>query len=225
MSKDWDIDLLYQQTIAKMLELRDPISKEKRKHFGIDSENSLGLTQAQLKEIAKGLPKNKKLAILFYKSGIYDAKLLTSKIFPASEMDLDLMEEWVENIETWEECDAFCMNVFCFTPWRVNLAMAWVKNESEFVRRAGFVLMACAGLKKVKANTDEIVSYLKLIESYSFDERNFVKKAINWALRQIGKRNEEWKKLALETAHTILNNQPQKGAQWIAKDAIRELTK
>lgn len=191
--------------------------------FGIGGQNVLGGPSIPvLRKMAKEVGKNHTLALGLWKSEIHEARLLASFVDNFSEVTSGQMEEWVRDFDSWDICDQVCSNLFDKTPYAWQKVFEWVEEEEEFVRRAGFVLMATLSVHDKDASDDNFTQFFPLIKKYSVDERNFVKKAVNWALRQIGKRNGNLNKLALVCAKDILEIDS-KSARWIAKDAIREL--
>ena len=132
------------------------------------------------------------------------------------------MESWASDFDNWGTVDGTCCYLFCRTPFAYEKAIEWSKSKHEFIKRAGFALMAYLAIHDKKADDNAIAQFLPVIERHSNDERNFVKKAVNWALRQIGKRNTGLNKLAIKTAERI-KQQDTRSARWIASDALREL--
>jgi len=194
----------------------------KAKKFGIESNNSWGVYQKDLSALAKKIGKNTKLGIQLFDTGIYDAQLLCAKICKPKEITEELMENWIKHFNTWEICDSFCMQLFKYHPLAIKKALAWSKHENEFEKRAGFVLMATYGFADKNAPNKVFEQFFPILVSNVNDNRLYVKKAVNWALRQIGKRNVDLHQKAIETANKILK-QNSRSAQWIAKDALREL--
>ncbi len=133
------------------------------------------------------------------------------------------MNRWVEDFDSWDICDQCCGNLFDKTPYAYEKAVEWSRDDREFVRRAGYVMMAALSVHDKEADDNEFVQFLSMIKRGATDERNFVKKAVNWALRQIGKRNKRLNKLAIEAAREI-KAMDSVSARWIASDALRELT-
>ncbi len=203
--------------------ISNPEIKEfKAKKFGIKSKNSWGVYQKDLSVLAKKIGKNTELGIQLYDTGIYDAQLLCAKICKPKEITEELLDKWSKHFDTWEICDSFCMQLFKFHPLAVEKAIAWSKHKNEFKKRAGFVLMATYGFADKKASNEVFEQFFPIIVSNANDDRIYVKKAVNWALRQIGKRNIDLHQKAIKTASEILK-QNSRSAQWIAKDALREL--
>lgn len=214
----------YAEILNRLQQLSEPDKVAfKEKKYGIIANNSLGIYQKDIKELAKEIGKNSELAIQLFDSGIYEARILCSKLFKPKELTEVLMEKWVKTFENWEICDSFSMGLFAKSEYAVSKAIEWSARSNEFEKRAGFAIMAAYCMADKKAENGVYEALLPIVLRESTDERNFVKKAVNWALRSIGKRNKDLNKSALQTAYKIaeLDN---KAAKWIAKDAIRELS-
>jgi len=192
--------------------------------FGIDTKYALGVKIPVLRALAKKIGKNHKLAQNLWKTKIHEARILASMIDEPEKVTESQMEQWVKCFNSWDICDQTCMNLFDKTKYAWGKTAEWPKRKEEFVKRAGFALMASLAFHNKKTGDSEFIKFFPIIKKYSDDDRNFVKKSVNWALRQTGKRNKNLKKYALKTAEEILKNR-HKSAQWIAKDAIRELKK
>jgi len=190
--------------------------------FGINPNGTLGISIPLLRKLAKKIGKDHALALHVWKSGIHEAKLLAGFIDDYHQVTRKQMERWVRDFDSWDICDQTCSNLFDKTPFAYKTAKKWAKKEKKFVRRAGFVLMAALAVHDKKADDAVFENFFPIIVKYSNDERNFVKKAVNWALRQIGKRNQRLNRSAIKTAQLILRiDSP--SARWIASDALREL--
>lgn len=196
----------------------------KEKKFGIISNNSLGIYHKDLKIIAKNIGSDNKLAIQLFNSGIYEGRLLCSKIFNPKDVTESLMEDWVKTFENWEICDSFSMALFSKSNFALAKILAWTNRKSEFEKRAGFATMASYCMADKTSENELFLQFLPIIKQASNDERLYVKKAVNWALRNVGKRNIDLNKKALQTAYQILALES-KSAKWIAKNAITELQK
>ncbi len=212
------------QIINHLKKNSNPKDKEGMARFGIDVKYALGVKIPVLRSLAKKLGKNHKLAEELWKTKIHEVRILASMIDEPDKVVEKQMEEWVKGFNSWDLCDQTCMNLFDKVPIAWEKAIEWTNRKEEFVRRAGFALMACLAWHDKKAQDKDFLKFFPLIKKHSVDERNFVKKAVNWALRQIGKRNKNLKKYALKTAEEILRIDS-KTARWIANDAIRELEK
>ncbi|MGL1886428.1 MAG: DNA alkylation repair protein [Reichenbachiella sp.] len=196
----------------------------KKAKYNIDIPHSLGIYHSDLKELIKQINKSDELALALFDSGIYEAQILCSKIFSPKNVTPQLMEKWVASFSTWEICDSYCMSFLGQTDFAYDKVFEWVDQEGEFRRRAGFVLMVGYHFGHKQALNTDFEKFIPLIEQYAFDDRNFVKKAVNWALRTIGKRNPDLTRLAVATCENLLT-QNHKSAHWIAKDALREFSK
>ena len=213
----------YEEVITRLYDLQDPdkvIFKEKK--FGVISRNSLGIYHKDLKVIAKEIGKDNDLALELFDSGIYEARLLCSKIFNPKDLTSELMETWVVTFENWEICDSFCMGLFAKSSLAIEKIIDWTEREAEFEKRAGFAIMAAYCMADKKSDNELFEHLLPILIRESNDNRLYVKKAVTWALRSIGKRNIDLNQSSIATAHEILELDS-KAAQWIAKDAIRKL--
>lgn len=217
--------MTYEQIIKQLHDKAKPEKVAfKAKKFGIISNNALGIYHKDLKVMAKEIGRDNDLAVRLFDSGIYEARLLCSKIFKPKDVTETLMEKWVKTFENWEICDSFCMGLFAKNDLAVTKIYEWTQRESEFEKRAGFTVMAAYCMADKHADNEVFTSFFPIIEREVNDDRIYVKKAVNWALRNIGKRNRDLNKTAIETAHQLLKMES-KSAKWIAKDALRELEK
>jgi 3-methyladenine DNA glycosylase AlkD len=191
--------------------------------FGISSTNTLGISIPTLRKMAREIGTNHDLAQQLWDSGIHEARILGAMVDDPQEVTVRQMENWVKDFDSWDVCDQCCSNLFDKTSFAHRKAAEWASRKEEFVKRAGFALMAALAVHDKKASDRQFERYLPLIKRESEDERNFVKKAVNWALRQIGKRNRQLNRMAIETAKQI-QKRDSRTAGWIATDAIRELT-
>jgi len=212
------------ETIIKQLKTNaNPENVKGMARFGINPENTLGVSVPAIRRMAKNIGRNHELALKLWDSGIHEARLLAGFIDEVDKVSEMQMEKWVKDFDSWDVCDQVCSNLFDKTVFSYKKAMEWTERDEEFVKRAGFVLMAALSVHDKKASDGKFLRLLPIIKRESKDERNFVKKAVNWALRQIGKRNSRLNKAAINMAKEIqkINS---KAAKWIAADAIRELT-
>lgn len=217
--------MTYKETMGRLYALQNPekvIFKEKK--FGIVSNNSLGIYHAELKKIAKDIGKDNELALKLFDSGIYEARLLCSKIFKPKDVTVELMEKWVKAFENWEVCDSFSMGLFAKSDFALEKIIEYTKRKPEFEKRAGFTIMAAYCMADKLSDNVLFEAFFPIIKREANDERVYVKKAVNWALRNIGKRNIDLKKKAILVAQEILENE-NPAAKWIAKNALNELKK
>ncbi|WP_422362025.1 DNA alkylation repair protein [Reichenbachiella sp.] len=212
-----------QEVLSALRDLGNPDTITfKEKKYAIRTENSLGIYQKDLKALAKRVGKNDQLALDLFDSGLYEARLLVPLLFKPRSITPTLIDQWIACFDTWEICDSYCMSFIGQSPHCYEKVFEYVDKESEYQKRAGFVLMVGYHFGHKNAPNEEFQKFLPLIIEGSEDERNFVKKAINWALRVIGKRNIDLNAQAITTAQQILKSSA-KSAQWIAKDALKEL--
>ena len=211
-----------EEIIKKLKSLANPRNLEGMARFGISSKNTLGISIYDLRPLAKQIGKNHKLALELWDSGIHEARILASYIDEPEKVTEKQMEKWVSSFDSWDVCDQVCSSLFDQTPFVWKKLEEFTKRKEEFVKRTGFTLMACLAVHDKKAQDKDFIKLLPIIKRESTDERNFVKKAVNWALRQIGKRNKNLNKEALKVAKEILKTED-KTAKWIASDALREL--
>ena len=210
--------------ILKILKLRaNPKNIKGMAQFGMTAKKRLGVSVPNMRKIAKETNKNHSLAIQLWKTGIKEAKIVASMVGEPEKVTEKQMEAWVKDFDSWDVCDQVISNLFDKTKFAYQKAFEWSKRKEEFVKRAGFVLMATLSVHDKKANNKKFEQFFPLIKKEAIDERNFVKKAVNWALRQIGKRNLALNKKAIAIAKEI-QKIDSKSAKWIANDALRELT-
>ena len=208
--------------LKRLKEKARPDRLEGMARYGMTVEHRLGLSIPDLRKLAKELGQDHKLALKLWQTGIAEARILAAMIDDPSKITEEQMEDWVKDINSWDVCDQVCMNLFDKTPFVWNKIIDWSLREEEFVKRTAFSLIACLACHDKEAEDKNFRELFPLIIHGATDERNFVKKAVNWALRSIGKRNQNLNKAAIATAEEI-RRLDLKGARWIATDAIREL--
>lgn len=191
--------------------------------FGINVDNAYGVTVKVIKEIAKTLPKNHQLAEELWNSGIHEAQILSSLVDEYELLTEADLEKKVLDFDSWDVCDLTCNNLFVYTPFCEKKIFEWSLRNEEFVKRAAFVLIACAAVHRKDWGNEKFISFLPLVEKHITDERNFVKKAVNWALRGIGKKNMALNAACLNFIEKSFDN-INKSGKWILSDAKRELT-
>lgn len=200
----------------------NPDNLEGMARFGMAVEKRLGVAVPEMRRIAKETGKDYKLAVKLWKTGIAEARIVASMIAVPEALTEQDMNAWVKDINSWDVCDQVCMNLFEKTPLARQRIIEWSERDEEFVKRAAFALLACLAWHDKKATDEEFIEFLPVIKLGATDERNFVKKAVNWALRNIGKRNCKLNQAAIQTAKEI-QRLDSKAARWIAADALREL--
>jgi 3-methyladenine DNA glycosylase AlkD len=202
--------------------LKDPEAVKGMARFGINPENNLGISVTTLRKLAKEIGRDRELAKKLWASKIRDARFIAATIDVPEKVTEKQMERMVRDLDSWDICDHCCSDVFLSSGFAYKKAHEWSAREEEFVKRAGFSLIARLAVRDKKAQDREFEKFLPLIIREADDERNYVKKAVNWALRQIGKRNLHLNKSAIMAAKKI-QKMNSKSAKWIASDALREL--
>ena len=190
--------------------------------YGMAVEQRLGVSVPDMRKLAKEIGRDHKLALDLWRTGIAEARIVAGMIADPGKLTEEQMEEWVKDINSWDVCDQVCMNLFEKNQLAWKKIIDWSEREEEFVKRTAFSLIACLAWHDKKAGDEKFIELLPVIIGGATDERNFVKKAVNWALRNIGKRNLNLNRAAINTAREI-QHLDSKAARWIAADAIREL--
>jgi 3-methyladenine DNA glycosylase AlkD len=219
-----------QQIIDELKTMGSAKNVEGMARFGISTEGTLGIGVTALRKYASPIRKELRkdpeqahaLAAELWASGIHEAKQLAVMLQPVELVTPAQMDAWVADVDSWDVCDALAMDLFPRTPYAVDKAMEWAHREPEFERRASFAVMASLARRRQVYPDETYEPFFDLIKQYAFDDRNFVKKAVNWALRQIGKRNDRLLSRAIDVAREV-DAQGTRSARWIAKDALREL--
>jgi len=208
--------------IEELKKHSDPQVVKGMARFGINPDKTLGLSIPFIRKTAKTIGKDHKIATGLWDSRIHEARILAGMVDDPEKVSKEQMDSWAKGFDSWDVCDQVCMNLFRNTRFAYPKARQWADRNEEFVKRAGFALMATLAAGDKNAGDDEFIKFFEAIKKHSVDNRNYVKKAVNWALRQIGKRNIRLNKLAVETALQI-SKIDSKAATWIASDALKEL--
>jgi 3-methyladenine DNA glycosylase AlkD len=210
------------EILKKLKSQADPAAVQGMARFGIRARKVYGWPTPALRKLARQIGKNHALAQQLWSSGVHDARVLATLVAEADRLSEHQMERWAKDFDSWAVCDAACFNVFRYTRFAHRKCAEWSGRKEEYVKRAGFALMAGLAISDKDADDNQFIAFLPLIKKESMDERNFVKKAVNWALRQIGKRNWRLNRVAIKTAREI-RDLAAGGASWVASDALREL--
>jgi 3-methyladenine DNA glycosylase AlkD len=208
--------------LDRLRALANPDNVAGMARYGINTQGTLGISIYTLRPIAKEIGRDHALALALWDSGIHEARILASYIDDPLQVTEAQLERWVVDFDSWDVCDQVC-DLFGRTPFAYQKSLEWSARNDEFVKRAAFALMAELAVHDKKAPDEKLAQFLPVIAREATDERNFVRKAVNWALRNIGKRDRHLNELAIETAQQI-RQIPSKAARWIAADALRELT-
>ena len=221
-----DSSALATELLTELRRHANPVNVAGQQRFGIRPRTELlGLSMVLLRDIAKPHRRDHALALALWQQPIHEAQLLAALTADPKQVTPELMDAWIADFDTWDLCDQVCMNVFRRTPYAFDKVTAWAHREPEFERRAAFALLATLAVHAKKEPDATFLALLPLIDEAASDERNFVKKAVNWALRQIGKRPSETLLTAALDLAEDLSTRESKSARWIGKDALRELSK
>lgn len=213
----------FKEIIIKLEAMENPRNVEGMARFGITAKSKiLGIPMPETRKLAKQIGKNHGLAIKLFEAGIHEAQILASLVAQAEKLSEKEIEHWVKLFDSWDVVDQVCMNLFDKSKIAVKKIADFGKREAEFEKRAAFSLIVALASHDKRMQDKDFIKFFPLIKKASIDERNFVKKAVNWALRGIGKRNNNLNKEAIKLAEEIRNLQSG-SARWIANDAIREL--
>jgi 3-methyladenine DNA glycosylase AlkD len=212
-----------EQVMSRLHALADPNWAAGMAHGGINTQQALGVAIPKLRLLAKDIGRDHALALALWETGIHEARILASMLADPKQVTQALMEAWAADFNSWDLVDQVCGNLFDRTPYAYSQALAWSERPQEFVRRAGFALMAWLAVHDKKAADARFEPFFPAILRQATDQRNFVKKAVNWGLRNIGKRNLALNAYAIATAQQMAQLDD-KTAQWNAKDALKELT-
>ena len=211
-----------EDVLEKLKAKARPDQVEGMARYGMTAEKRLGVSVPDMRKIAKETGRDHALAIALWKTGFPEARIVAAMVGEPERLTEEQMEEWVKDINSWDVCDQVCMNLFEKVPFVRKKIDAWSARDEEFVKRTAFSLIACLAWHDKGAPDEDFIRFFPVIRMGATDERNFVKKAVNWALRNIGKRNLNLNKIAVEVAEEI-RQIDSKAARWIASDAIREL--
>lgn len=190
--------------------------------FGIRAMDVFGVPKPKLDGLVRKIGKNHELGLALWATGNHDAKILAGMICEPKKVTATQMENWLRDFDNWDTCDGTCCHLFVFAAPAWSKAVSWTRRKEEFQKRAGFALAAYLAHRDKTAVDTKFLDFLKIIEREADDERNFVRKAVNWTLRNIGKRNLRLNAAAIATGER-LRKRESRAARWIAADALREL--
>ncbi|MCL5038149.1 MAG: DNA alkylation repair protein [Chloroflexi bacterium] len=212
----------YEDVIKKLRQMADPEVISGMARFGITAKEVMGVKIPDLRKLAKEIGRDHELALKLWGKEIRETRIIAAMIDDPALVTEKQIESWVRDFDSWEACDQCCSNLFEKTPFAYDKCFQWSQREEEFVKRAGFVLMARLAVSDKKAGDEKFESFFPIILRGAADERNFVRKAVNWALRQIGKRNLALNEKAVRIGEKM-REMDSSSARWIASDALREL--
>lgn len=210
------------EIIAQLESLGSPKYKANVVKMGIPEQNSIGVSTGEIRTLAKKLGKSNEIADELWNTGYHEAKLLAVLIYDKKTVSLEKIEQLMQGVFSWDLCDHLCKNLILKIKGYENLIGKWCNHEKTYYKRAAFTLIASTIVHNKSVESEEVSSYLYMIKSYSDDEREHVKKAVSWALREIGKKDYEWQERAIIISYELkeTSSKPQK---WIANDALKEL--
>ena len=214
--------MTFPRIIRKLKSLKNRRNIEGMARFGIRGKNILGIPKPTLDKMARTLGKNHELALKLWDSGFHEARLLAALMDEPDKVTPAQMEKWVKDFDSWDICDGVCGHLFDRVPAAYRKVFQWSRRKREYEKRAAFSLIAWITAHDKKAPDKVFLFFLPVIRRAARDERNFVKKAVNWALRQIGKRNRFLNRKAIQEAKRI-QAMDSPSARWIAANALREL--
>jgi len=210
------------RALAELRRLGERRNVEGMARFGIFAKNVLGVAKPKMDELARKIGRNHRLALELWETGVHDARILAGMIDEPEQVTTAQMNRWVRDFDNWDVCDGTCCHLFAFAGPAWDRAIAWTKWAKEFEKRAGFALIAYLAYRDKTAKDSQYTKILPLLLREARDERNFVRKSVNWALRNIGKRNLNLNRAATRTAEKM-RTLDSRSARWIAADALREL--
>ncbi len=208
--------------VTRLRAIADPENVRGMARFGINPEGALGVSMPALRKIGRELGRDQPLSLALWKTGIHEARILAALVGDPRRVTRAQADRWVRDLDSWDVCDQLCMNLLDRVPFAYEKAASWSRRRREFEKRAGLALMAVLAWHDKGAPDSKLAAFLPLIEREATDDRNFVKKAVNWALRQIGKRSSGLRRKAVAAAKRIAKLDS-RAARWIARDALREL--
>jgi 3-methyladenine DNA glycosylase AlkD len=212
-----------ESVLERLKSLANPEAVAGMARFRINPENTYGISIPVLRKMARETGRDHLLAQQLWSTGVHEARILAGMVDEPRLVTEEQMERWAAEFDSWDVCDQCCGNLFDKTEFAYRKAVEWAARDEEFVKRAGFALMAWLAFHDKRAPDEAFLAFLPVIKRESADGRNYVKKAVNWALRQVGKRNTALNIMAIEAAREI-HATGSKPGRWIAADALRELT-
>lgn len=210
------------EVLARLERISDRSRLEGMARYGISVTSALGVSMPQMRALAKSLGKDHSLAMDLWRSGVHEARIMASLLADPAELTEEQMESMVGDLDSWDVCDQCCSNLFSRAPSARRKALEWSARKEEFRKRAGFATMAALAVHDKELSDECFIRFLEAVVRESHDDRNYVRKAVNWALRQIGKRDLYLNGMAIAAAERIMSK-GDRSSRWVASDALREL--
>jgi len=229
-------ELRVKAILAELRQMGRAEHREKMAQFGIDTKGAFGVSVYDLRKLQKRLGRDHQLALALWASRNHEARLLACFVDEPEAVTAAQMDGWAKDFDSWDICDQATTSLFDLTEHAWPKAAEWARRDEEWIKRAGFALIAGLAVHDQRATDRSFMKLFALIEEGAFDHRNFVKKGVNWALRNIGKRNQTLNLAAVACARRLLLNANRRAggerggdvdaraARWVATDALRELT-
>ena len=211
-------------TLASLRELSTQHDLDNMPRFGITAPKAFGVSVANIRKIAKSLGRDHDLAAALWETGWYEARMLSSFVDEPARVTPSQMDRWCRDFDNWGICDTLCFHLFDRTPHAWAKVEKWSGARAEFVKRAAFALLASLALHDKKTPDAPFLASLPLIEQAADDDRNFVKKGVNWALRSVGRRNPTLRAASIDLSQRLVES-PEPAARWVGRDALKELTR
>jgi len=213
-----------EEVLEKLRAEAQPEQLEGMARYGMTVDKRLGVKIPELRRLAKDIGRDHQLALALWETGVAEAMILASMIDIPEEVDEAQMEAWVADFDSWDVCDQVCMNLFEKTPLVWDKIREWAEREEEFVKRAAYALIACLAWHDKQSDDEAFIDLIPVIKAGATDGRNYVKKAVSWALRNVGKRNLALNQAAIRAAEE-LRGVDSRAARWVASDVIRDVAR
>jgi 3-methyladenine DNA glycosylase AlkD len=210
------------RVVDRLRALGNPANIAGMARYGIATQRAFGVGTPQLQAIARELGRDHALSLSLWATGFREARILAAYVAVPELLTIAQMNAWAADFDSWDICDNCCLHLFRRSPLAWGRTIAWSRRRQEFVRRAGFTMVATLAVHDKQAGDQQFLALLPIIEQGAVDERNFVKKAVNWALRQVGKRNQRLHREAMAVAHRLIAS-ASASARWVGRDALKEL--
>ena len=212
----------YEEIIKKFESLRNEENIRGQERFGIKSSKSYGIRMPEIRKIAKEVGHNHNIAVQLWNQGYHESKILAFMVEEKDKFTEEQLDSWIKDFDSWDVVDQACINFLRHVDFAINKIPEWAESDEEFIKRTAFSLIAVLAVHEKEESDDYFRKYYPLIKDASCDNRNFVKKSVNWAIRQIGKRNLVLNREAIDLSNEILENNC-KASRWIGKNALKEL--